>query len=272
MILAARLGVRVNTSPPMFSSMYFSQYSSELWYALQNGLAEASWIDSRILNQQGLIVFLQVFFSLFVIVAVYRNRQVLKDSERWQFLCSSAFFCRIIFWHNMCSWCFMNIGGFKTCGGFTFRLLAAFPLPGLIGALYPASWKSQFVYGINYRLYRHQTSAVIMLPLPLIRLFTVLAALAGLLFCLRWAGETRRQKDSDVYRWALRAGACFLAFVIIAEIWGKQGLAEFLFISLLRSVAPVLAFMLFMYIIRGFIEWIFRSSSLQRMALFYWRY
>jgi small-conductance mechanosensitive channel len=101
------------------------------------------------------------------------------------------------------------------------------------------------------------------------RLFTVLAALAGLLFCLWCAGEARRQKGSRVYRWALQLGVCFLAFVIIAEIWEKQGLAEFLFISILRSIVPVLSFMLLMYIIRGLIEWIFRASLLQRIELFY---
>jgi small-conductance mechanosensitive channel len=60
-----------------------------------------------------------------------------------------------------------------------------------------------------------------------------------------------------------------LAIIIIAQIWGKQGLAEFLFNSLLRSVAVLLGFMLFMYMIHGALEWVFRSSSLQRMPLFY---
>jgi hypothetical protein len=41
-ITAARSGVRVNISPPMFSPSYFSQYSRELWYALLKGLAETS--------------------------------------------------------------------------------------------------------------------------------------------------------------------------------------------------------------------------------------
>jgi small-conductance mechanosensitive channel len=59
-----------------------------------------------------------------------------------------------------------------------------------------------------------------MLPLPLMRLFTVMTPLAGLIFCLRWADETRHQKGSGVYRWALRLSACYLAFVILAEIWG----------------------------------------------------
>ncbi|MGD8670183.1 MAG: mechanosensitive ion channel [Desulfobacterales bacterium] len=60
-----------------------------------------------------------------------------------------------------------------------------------------------------------------------------------------------------------------MAFIIITEIWGKQGLADFLFTSLLRSAAPVLGFMLFMYMIRSFIEGAFRSPRLQQMTLFY---
>jgi len=50
----------------------------------------------------------------------------------------------------------------------------------------------------------------------------------------------------------------------MAEIWGKQGLAEYLFISLIRSTASLLGFMLLMYMIRGFIERVFRGSSFQQ--------
>lgn len=107
-----------------------------------------------------------------------------------------------------------------------------------------------------------------MLPLPLFRIYTVLTASVGLFFCLRWSRESGRQKDSGFYRWSLRVGAFFFAFIIIAEIWGKQGLSEYLFISLIRSTATLLGFMLFMYMIRGFIEWVFRCSSLQQTAWF----
>jgi small-conductance mechanosensitive channel len=139
----------------------------------------------------------------------------------------------------------------------------------LIGTLYPASWRSQFVYGLIIVHIVTRLLHVIMLPLPLMRLYTVLAALAGFLFCLRWAGESGRQKDPGVFRWVLRAGAGFLAIIIIAQIWGKQGQAEFLFNSMLRSTASLLGFMLFIYMIHGVLEWVFRSSFLQRMALFY---
>jgi len=94
-------------------------------------------------------------------------------------------------------------------------------------------------------------------------------ALVGLVFFWRWAGESVRQKSSDYYRWPLRVGAFFLGFIIIAEIWGKQGLAEYLFVSLIRSTGLVLGFMLFMYMIRGSLEWILRRSSLQRTAFLY---
>lgn len=268
LILAARFGVRVNISPPMFSSRYFSQYSSELWYALQKGLAETLWIDSRFFDQQGLIVFLQFFFSLFVIIAVYRNRQMLNDSQRWRFLAARPFSAGLFF-GTIVFMLFYEYREFQDTWALSLTIVGGISFARLIGALYPASWRSQLVYGLNIVYIVTRLLHVILLPLPLIRLYTVLAALAGLVFCLRWASESGRQKDPGVYRWVLRAGAFFLVFIIIAEVWGKQGLAEFLFVSLLRSTAPVLAFMLLMYMIRGFLERVFRSPSLQQMALFY---
>jgi len=268
MILAARSGVRVNISPPMFSSQYFSQYSSELWYALQKGLVETSWIDRRFFDRRGFIVFFQIFFTLIVIVTVYRNRQVLNDSQRWRFLAVRPFSAGIFF-GTIVFMPFYEYGELQDTWALGLTIVGGISFARLIGALFPASWKSQLVYGLTIVYIVTRILHVIMLPLPLIRLYTVLAALAGLLFCIRWAGESRRQKDSGVYRWVLRAAAFFSAFIIIAEIWGKQGLAEYLFISLLRSTVPVLGLMLFMYLTRGFLEWVFRSSSLQQMALFY---
>jgi len=130
MILAARSGVRVNISPPMFSSRYFSQYTSELWYAFQKGLAETSWIDMRFFDQQGLIVFLQVFFSLFVIVAVYRNRQVLNGSQRWRFLAARPFSAGLFF-GTVVFMFFYEYQELQDTWHLTLRLLAAFLLPDL---------------------------------------------------------------------------------------------------------------------------------------------
>jgi small-conductance mechanosensitive channel len=268
LISAARSGIRVNISPPMFSSQYFSQYSSELWYALLKGVVETPWISTRILDRQGWIVFMQVFFSVFVILSIYRNRQLISNSQRWRFLAARPFAAGIFF-GTMALMLFYEYRGVQDTWGLYISIIGGISFARLNSALNPESWKRQFVYGVIIVYIVTRLLQVVMLPLPLMRLFTVLAALAGLLFCLRCAGESIRQKDSGIYRWALRLSACSLAFVLLAQIWGKQGLAQFLFISLLLSTALVLPFMMFMYIIRGFIEWIFRSSSLQRITLFY---
>jgi small-conductance mechanosensitive channel len=267
LIISARTGVRVHTSPPMFSPSYFSQYSSELWYALQKGLAEATWVDRRFFDRQGLIVFLQFFFSLIVIVVVYRNRQVLNGSQRWRFIAARPFSAGLFF-GTIVFMSFYEYRGVHDTWTFGLAFIGGISFARLVGALYPASWKSRLVYGLII-VYIVTILLHVIMPVPLMRLYTVLAAVAGLIFCLRFARESGRQKDPGFYRWVLRAGACFLAIIIIAQIWGKQGLADFLFNSLLRSVAVLLGFMLFMYMIHGALEWVFRSSSLQRMPLFY---
>lgn len=268
LIRSARTGVRVTISPPLLSSRYFSQFSSELWYASQKGLAETLWIDSHIFDRQGLVIFLQVFFSNLVIIVVYRNRQALNDSKRWKFLGARPFSAGL-FYGTILFMVFYEYRELQDTWPLVLSMVGGISFARLIGAMYSASWSTQLVYGLIFVNIVTRLLYVIMLPLPLIRLYTVLVALAGLLSCLRWVRETGRQKDPAFYRWVLRAGAIVLAFIIIAEIWGKHGLAEYLFINLLRSTAPVLAFIFFMYMIRGFLERVFRSSSLQKLALFY---
>jgi potassium efflux system protein len=268
LVLAARSGIRVNISPPMFSFRYFSQYSNELWYALQKGLVETAWPDSRFFDQQGLIVFVHVFFCLFVIIAVYRNRQRLSESKRWWFLVARPFSTGLFFSTLALMWLY-GYRGNQDLWRLAIATAAGVSFARIIGALNPASWKMKFVYGLVIVLLVTQLLQVITLPMPLLRLYTVLTALVGLVFCWRWSAESVRQKDERFYRWPLRAGAFFLAVIIVAQIWGKQGLAEFLFISLIRSIAFVLGFMLFLYMIRGSLEWVFRRSSLQRVAFFY---
>jgi small-conductance mechanosensitive channel len=268
LVLAARSGIRVNISPPMFSFRYFSQYSNELWYALQKGLVETAWPDSRFFDQQGLIVFVHVFFCLFVIIAVYRNRQRLSESKRWWFLVARPFSTGLFFSTLALMWLY-GYRGNQDLWRLAIATAAGVSFARIIGALNPVSWKMKFVYGLVIILLVTQLLQVISLPIPLFRLYMVLTALVGLVFCWRWSAESVRQKDERFYRWPLRAGAFFLAVIIVAQIWGKQGLAEFLFISLIRSIAFVLGFMLFLYMIRGSLEWVFRRSSLQRVAFFY---
>jgi hypothetical protein len=64
LILGVRFSARVHTSPPMYSSRYFSQFSNELWYAVQKGVDQISWPDSLFFDQYGLILFFLVILSI----------------------------------------------------------------------------------------------------------------------------------------------------------------------------------------------------------------
>lgn len=83
---AKRRGILIDKSPPMFSPSYFSQFGGELWYAVRQGLDEISWLDKRFFSQQGWIILLQIVLTLVLTVAIHRNREKLKISNRWRFL------------------------------------------------------------------------------------------------------------------------------------------------------------------------------------------
>ncbi len=267
LILAVRSGARVHISPPMFSARYLSQFSNELWYKKKKGLDVIPWPDSDFFDRQGLVLFLQLLLSLFLIIAVYRNRQVLKDSKRWRFLATRPISTGLFFGSIMLM-LFYEYQRVQDASVLAIAIVAGISFARLIGGMNPESWKRQLVHGLIIALIVTRLLYVIMLPIPLFRIYTVLTASVGLFFCWRWARESGRPKDSGFYRWPLRVAAFFFAFIIIAEFWGKQGLAEYLFISLIRSTASLLGFMLLLYMIRGFIEWVFRSSSLQKTAWF----
>jgi small-conductance mechanosensitive channel len=265
LILVGRRGILIDASPPMLSSRYFSQFRSGLWYELKQGLHAISWPDSRFFARQGWIVFLQGFFSLVVIIAVYRNRQVLNESKRWRFLAarpfSVAFFLGII-----------GTGLFYEYGGAPEGLKLANTMVGgisfarLSGSLIETSWKRQFVYGLTTVFIITRLMYTVSLPLPLFRLYTGLTALVGLLFCLRWAGESVVHKDSPLYTWSLRLGSFLFGVIIIAELWGKGELALGLFISSIHSIAIVLPLVLYSQMIRGGLEWVFHGSPLRRVT------
>ena len=265
LILGARHVVMFDKSPPMFSPRYFSQFSSELSLAVQNGLDEISWPGSRFFAQQGWVVLLQGFISLFVIIAVYRKRETLKGSERWRFLAARPLFAGLFLGYITTVLIYEYVGA-PAIWKLANMIVGGISFARLLGGLIGTSWKGQFVYGLMIVLIVTRLMDVLSFPLPLFRLYTVLTALVGILFCLRWAGESGRHKDSGLYTWSLRLGTLFFAVIMITELWGKKALGSYLLVSLIDSIATVLVFMLFMYIIRGGLEWLFRASPLRRAA------
>jgi small-conductance mechanosensitive channel len=267
LISEERRGVLVGASPPMFSSRYFSQFKSrEMWLAAKHSLHEISWPDRQFFAQQGWIVLLQGLLTLVVIIAVYRNRQVLSESAGWRFLAARPFSTGF-FLATMTTLLIFQYEGVPAVCKLAAEIVAAVSFVRLSGAWIEASWKRQFVYGVMIILIVTRIMDVLSFPLPLVRLYTALTALVGILFCFRWSGESGRHKDSGLYIWSLRLLSLFFAVIIIAELWGKKALATHLYFSLIDSIATVLVFLLLMYMIRGGLIWLFRTSLLRRVAV-----
>jgi len=263
LISALRGGVLVESSPPMFSSKYFSQFTSELGYRTQKGLYQASWSPMPFLNLNGWVVLLQILFSLLLIITIFRNRQKLKDSERWRFVAKRSFSTGLFV-------SFVTLmpfyEGSPTTWYFPLLAVVAICFARLIAGLIEVSWKRHFVYGLLIFLLTTRVLQLVALPLPLYRLFIASAALVGLVLCLWWAWVRGRRGDSPLYTWALRLGALFLLVVFTAEIWGKANLAEYLLDSALRTISAVISLWLFMQLVHGGLEWAFNKSPLRRVT------
>jgi potassium efflux system protein len=257
----------LDESAPMFSSHFFSQFkSSASWSAVIKGPDEISWPDSRFFARQGWIVLLQGILSLFVLITVYRTRRLLSESKRWRFLGARPFSAGF-FLAYMATVLIYEYEGAPAIWKLANMIVGGISFARLLGGLIETSWKRQFVYGLIIVLITTRLMGVLSFPLSLFRLYTVLASIIGLLFCLRLARESTRLEESGLYAWLLRLGALFFAVIMIAELWGKKAPDSHLFVSLIHSMATVLVFMLFMYMIRGGLEWLFRTSPFRRAAV-----
>jgi len=268
MIMDIRRDVRLSASPPMFSSRYLSPFGRGLWPAVRRGVDEISWPGWRFFARQEWTMLIPGFLSLCLIIAFFRNRRVLKESRRWKFLAARPFSAGLFF--GGLTMTLMNgYAGIPDIGKLAIVIVVGISFVRLTGDMIDVSWKMGFVYGILTVVIVTRLLRVMGFPLPIFRLYMVLTALVGLLFCMRWAGESGRQENSSLYPWLLRICSLFFAVVIVVQIFGKSTLALYLFNSLIISIAFSLVFLLFLYMIHGALDWLFRSSPLRRAAGFH---
>jgi small-conductance mechanosensitive channel len=263
LISALRGDVLVDSSPPMYSSEYFSQFGRELWYQILKGFDQVSWSPRPFLAREGWKVLLQFLLSLFLIIIIFRNRQEFKDSERWRFIAKRPFstglfvgFITLLAFYegNPATWYFPLIA------------VLAISSARLIGGLIEVSWKRHFVYGLAIFLLAGRFLQLVALPLPLLRAYMCLAALIGVVFCLWWSWIRSRGGDSPLYTLGLRLGSLYLLVVVIVNLWGKSSLAGYLLDSTLRTLGLLIMLWLFMHLVHGGLEWIFNKSFFLRVT------
>jgi putative DNA primase/helicase len=109
------------------------------------------WPDSDFFDRQGLIVFLLFFLSLFLIITVYRKRQILNDSKRWRFLAARPFSAGLFF-GSIILMLFYEYWRVRDASVIGIVIIAGIAFARLIGGMNPAPWKRQFVYGLIFVL------------------------------------------------------------------------------------------------------------------------
>jgi small-conductance mechanosensitive channel len=251
---------------PLFSFQYFSQYKSHLWYQVLEGVDEIVWPDKHSLARSGWVIFLQVFLSLFVIITIYRNRKVLKDHKRWQFLVARPYSTGL-FVGAMATMGFYDYTGVTPLWKQLVHAMGTISLARLVGGTAQTTEKLRFFYGLVIVLFITRILDLINLPLPLFRLYIVVTALVGIVFCYRWSQEIRGRGESVHYPRPFRLISLFLAIIIIAELFGKHGLAYYLLISSFITIILIVAFLFFRLMIRGILEWLFAASLFRRATM-----
>jgi small-conductance mechanosensitive channel len=257
-------GVMVDASPAMFSAQYFAQLTTMFWDGAQTQLVQISWPEKSFFTEQGWIIALQGLLSLVLAFVFFRHRQQLERLEHWRIVARRPIAAGLlvgilsvaVFYERPPA---MLLVVLSTTLGIAFVRL--------VGDLVGGGWRSQFLYVSLILLVLTNLCYAIGLPLALLRLYILAAALVSLVYCLRWAATSRRQGETRLYAWGLRLAAVFFAVVLFTELWGEAKLAEFFFVSSLRTLAVVLAFGLLRHIVRGGLEWAVLSSSVRGVAL-----
>ena len=257
-------GIRADASPAMFSAQYFAQLAAALSTGVHTGLVQIAWPDKSFLARQGWLIVLQGVLSLMLALVLVRYRPQLEHVEHWRFVAKRPMAAGLLVG-------VMSVVVFYESPPDMVRLalgvLVGMAFVRLLAGLGEGGWRRQFVYGLLILSIMTNLVYVLGVPLALFRLYILVAALVSLLCCLRWAAASRRLREARLYAWVLRLAAVVLAAVLCAELWGEAKLAEFLFVSVLRTLAIVLVFGLLRHLVRGGLEWAVRGPVSRHAAL-----
>jgi len=263
-ISSARRHYFLAESPPMFSPAYISQFRGELWQTTVGNLGVFSWPSRRYFVRHGWAMPVQFFFSFALILAIYRNRRALNESERWRFLAARPVSVGL-FTGTLILLLAPNYMAFSETFKMVYKMTAAVSFIRLLGPVIEQSWKKQAAYGAIILFVITDVMTAVSLPLPLYRLYTFLVSVIAIRFLWRWSGESARQNDSRFYAWSLRLGLLLMGFIAVMQVMGKKGIAGYFFNSSLTSLTIILVFSLFIYLIRGGIHWVFFASPVWKI-------
>jgi potassium-dependent mechanosensitive channel len=253
-------------APPLFSFAFLSQFKSGLWSAVYNDLQLVSWSGFHFFIQHGLIALLELSFVLALIAVIHSNREALKESERWKFLAerpvSSALFINIL-----TVALFVAYSPYSDVLRLTNIIIGGIATMRVLGLVLVQSWRKQAIYFLMIVYIFSEISLSVGLPNPVARLYIFLVSLTALYLLMRWTKQCVSLNEASIHIWLLRTAQALFVVIIITELWGNDGISAYLFKSTLRSLANLLPYMFFMYMIYGGLYWVFHASPVWQVKL-----
>ena len=253
--------------PPMYSPDYASQLKNDLQSWLERGLVKVESPGTRFFERQGWVFSLQLLSALFLVFIILRNRASLKESERLRCLAMRPISAGVFFGFVTLSVLYRWIPEIwqLLLGGVYY-----FSFARLMGVIIEESWKARFIYALVILIITFQLLDVLFLPRSFFRLYTFLTALTLLVICARWAVRMRRSQNSRLFTLGFYCGSLVLLVVVIAEIFGQEEMAEYLFIPFVKCGLILIAGWLMMYLASGILELVLKGSTIQRIKFVQW--
>ena len=265
-LMSERRGVvSTESSPPMFSSRYFAQFSLGLGHELRQGIRAVTFPGRQFFARQAWVIFLQIFLALALAAVFLRSRQSLEESEQLRSLAKRPFALGVAVSLTTLSALYTSL---PPTWHLLVRVFGWIALARVVGVLVSRSTHRWLIYGVAFILITNQLFYVLSLPLPLFRLYVFVVALVGLILCLWLARQGRRRKDSPWDTYGLGFGSMLLMVVALVEVSGQADWAVGLLDSSLATFGYVLVAWLLMLLARGGLDWAFCRSRLQNISVF----
>jgi len=265
LIQQKRVNAFVDATVPMYSGKFFSQFNDKLWDNTKKGFSNIIIPNSSFFIINWWIGFFQIIITLIVIFLIRENREALKGSEKYSFLTNRAISAGLFFgvisvllfylYHDtskLWTLVLLLIGGLSFC-----RLINVEKFP---------KWKKNFLFSLVGLLIVTAVLDLISFPIPLFRIFVLLASLVGTIGLFYWAKNYKLNATSKVAMLLLYIGSGYLFIIFLSQIFGKEVLALYMYDSFLRSIVSIVFVYVFLLMIEASIVGLFRSLANRSMS------
>lgn len=254
--------VLIDESAPLFSSQYGDQFSPQLSKKTKDGFKLLALPH----NFKWLSYFWMFIFELFVFLGIYlilkKYNTSIQDSTKYKFLANQELPTALFFSTTTMFLLFIDVE-IPAIINLTSMVIIGVTFCALVSKVLQ-SWKKNLVYIFIAIVICTNFLVAINIPVPLFRLYVVLISLAIVILLAYWIRQSVSEKKPKILTYMLSGFALYFGLVLLAEIVGKEVLAMFLFDALIRSIVQIVVYGVYIFIIRGALEWLLIKLTYNR--------